>query len=112
MTTDSRELPGWAHAPDPPEDLTRMRGPTRGTVRLPARIYSSALGPRTVFDLDDERYRRLVYEIVLAEGNTEDLCSYLNLAELRRLWPTLFLPRHVRQAWEPRLGELLAAGPS
>lgn len=55
------------------------------------------------FDLANEADRQALYEIVLTEGTAADICRYLNLAELRRLWPTLWLPRHVRAAWGDRL---------
>jgi hypothetical protein len=45
-----------------------------------------------------------LYEIVLTEGTAEDVCRYVNRDELLRLWPRLWLPPHVRQVWEPRLG--------
>jgi hypothetical protein len=54
-------------------------------------------------DLADEADRQALYEIVLTEGTAADICRYLNLAELRRLWPAAWLPRHVRAAWGDRL---------
>lgn len=45
-------------------------------------------------DLDNEAQRRGFYEIVLTDGRTPDVRRYLDLSELRRLWPTLFLPAH------------------
>jgi hypothetical protein len=93
-----------------PDDLSALRGPTTGQVRLPLRVHSSGVGPAQVFDLGKETQRRELYELVLTEGTAEDVCTYLDLAELRRLWPSLWLPRHVRRAWQPRL-EALAAEP-
>lgn len=76
-------------------------------VRLPLAVYSSGTGPDHAFDLDDEAERRGFYELVLTEGRVEDVCRYLDLAELMRLWPTLFVPEHVRREWEPRLVDQL-----
>jgi hypothetical protein len=45
-----------------------------------------------------------LYEIVLTDGTAEDIRRYLNREELLRLWPRPWLPPHVRQVWEPRLG--------
>ncbi|MGH8894427.1 MAG: hypothetical protein ACRDWY_14155 [Actinomycetes bacterium] len=87
-----------------PEDLGRLRGPLTGLVRLPLALYSAGRGPDRGFDLGDEAERIEVYEIVLTEGSEGDVCSYLDLAELVRLWPRLWLPEHVRRAWAPRLG--------
>jgi hypothetical protein len=87
-----------------PEDLEDLRGPVDGSVRLPLRTYSSGAGPDRVFDLDNETERIELYQIVLADGNVEDIGGYLNHSELIRLWTRLWLPEHVRQTWEPLLG--------
>jgi hypothetical protein len=85
-------------------DLAELRGSLTGMVRLPLQVYSSGAGPRRVFDLADEAERIELYQIVLTDGRTEDVCAYLNEHELRRLWPRLWLPPHVRRAWHPHLG--------
>jgi len=54
-----------------------------------------------VFDLDNETERIELYEIVLAEGTEDVVCQYINLEELQRVWPRLWLPKHVRLAWGP-----------
>ena len=38
------------------------------------------------------------------DGTAEEVCRYINREELLRLWRRLWLPPHVRQVWEPRLG--------
>jgi hypothetical protein len=44
---------------------------------------------------------RWLYQTVLREaGRPEDLAAYLDGDTLIALWPELFLPRGVRQAWE------------
>lgn len=89
-----------------PDDLDDLRGPITGVVHLPLNVYSSGAGPEHGFDLDDEAQRRVFYQIVLTDGRAADVCRYLDLAELHRLWPTMFLPPHVRRPWEPRLAAL------
>jgi hypothetical protein len=80
-------------------DLASLRGPARGTVELPLWLYWS--GPSPVFDLDKPFMRRWLYEIVLREATRpEDLTSYLDRGTLIALWPDLYLPKGVRQAWE------------
>ena len=63
-----------------PPDLDELRGPTTG---------------RSTAD------RRWLYEIVLREGNLDEQRALVNGAELARLWDTLYLPPHIRLAWQP-----------
>ena len=94
---------GWRRPVSVPADLACLRGPLSGRVRLPLSLYSSGRGPDRVFDLGDERERIELYEVVLTEGTEDEVCRYVDHEELQRLWPRLWLPQHVRQAWEPRL---------
>jgi hypothetical protein len=48
-------------------DLASLRGPSRGTVELPLRLYWS--GPSPVFDSGDRDMRRRLYQIVLREAS-------------------------------------------
>lgn len=93
----------WQRPVAVPADLTALRGPLTGPVRLPLHVYASGQGPGRVFDLDDEAQRIELYQIVLSNGTEDDACRYLDRRELVRLWPRLWLPPHVRQAWEPWL---------
>jgi len=80
-------------------DLTDLRGPAAGTVELPLWLFWSQ--PDHTFDLDDPEMRQWMYEIVLREaGSLEDLTTYLDRDTLIALWPRLYLPKGVRQAWE------------
>ena len=80
-------------------DLTSLHGPAAGTVELPLRLYWS--GPSPAFDLAKPFMRRWLYEIVLREAaRPEDLTGYLDRDLLIALWPQLYLPAGVRQAWE------------
>jgi hypothetical protein len=87
--------------------LDALHGPGSGPVALPLWLFWSI--PGHVFDLDDPDMRAWMYETVLREaGRPEDL-AYLDGATLAALWPDLYLPRGVRQAWEDRHPVLLAA---
>jgi hypothetical protein len=106
MTTSAlgRRRGGWQRPVSLPADLAELRGPLTGLVRLPLSIYASGQGPARSFDLSNEAERVELYEIVLTDGTAKDVCRYVNREELMRLWPRLWLPPHVRQVWEPRLG--------
>lgn len=81
--------------------LADLRGPTTGTVDLPLWLFWSC--PGHTFDLGDQDMRQWLYETVLREaGRPEDLTSYLDGDMLVALWPDLYLPKGVRQAWEDR----------
>lgn len=80
-------------------DLADLRGPAEGTVELPLRLFWSATD-RT-FDLSDPRILRSMYQKVLREAiRADELTAYLNGGRLIAVWPDLFLPENVRQAWE------------
>ncbi|MBB3099045.1 hypothetical protein FHR83_006751 [Actinoplanes campanulatus] len=89
-------------------NLSVLRGPTSGTVVLPNRLVW-APDPAGRFDLDDPFDRLRVYEIVLREAVQEaELRTWLNGTLLTALWPHLYLPRGVRQAWETSHPQLAA----
>ena len=80
-------------------DLADLRGPAEGTVELPLRLFWSA--PDRRFDLGDLDMLRSMYEKVLRDAiRMDELTTYLNSGRLVAVWPDLFLPRDVRQAWE------------
>jgi hypothetical protein len=56
---------------------------------------------RREFDLSDRSQRARVYEIVLREGNAEDIGEYIDGALLADLWQVLILPVQLRRAWQP-----------
>ena len=79
--------------------LADLRGPAEGTVELPIWLFWSS--PDHTFDLGDPDMRRWLYPIVLREASRqEDLATYLDGNTLIALWPGLYLPKGVRQAWE------------
>jgi hypothetical protein len=88
--------------------LADLRGPTEGPVKLPIWLFWS--GPDHTFDLASPDMRRWLYQTVLREaGSQEDLAAYLDGDTLIALWPTLVLPKGVRQAWEDEHPALRAA---
>ena len=79
--------------------LADLRGPTEGTVDLPLWLFWSL--PGHTFDLGDRDMRLWLYQTVLREASRpEDLATYLDGNTLIALWPDLYLPKGVRQAWE------------
>ena len=72
----------------------------QGTVELPVHVWWS--GPKRVFDLTKPDERLRAYELVLTEGDEEDIRHYIRFEVLRSSWHQLFLPRHVREAWEKK----------
>jgi hypothetical protein len=76
----------------------------KGVVRLPNHVFWS--GPERTWDLQDRRQRIQVYELVLTEGNEEDVRRFIDLDDLAELWPDLWLPPHVKEAWSHHLRRL------
>ena len=91
--------------------LVELHGPRNGVVGpVPGHLFWSGERPQDVtWDLDDPAARRLFYEIVLAEGGADDVRRCLDGDLLVELWPQLYLPPHVRQAWSDQLDR--PAGP-
>ena len=88
-------------------DLAGLAGPTTGTVELPMRLFWC---PDRTFDLDAPGMLAWMYQTVLREATRpEDLTAFLNGDTLVALWPELFLPRGIREAWEDQHPILRAA---
>lgn len=71
---------------------------------LPLGLYWSR--PGSAFALSDRRQRARCYEAVLREGMPDDILRFIDGALLVDLWTELFLPREVRAAWQPLIGEV------
>jgi hypothetical protein len=69
----------------------------KGTVTLHNGLWWS--GEPMTLNLDSQDDRIRLYEIVLSEGSTADVTEFISFSELVSLWPSLYLPRHVRRAW-------------
>jgi hypothetical protein len=85
-----------------PAGLEQLDGPTvDGRVRVPTHLDWSA---GRVYDLTDPVNRRRVYEVVLREGNLDDLRRYVDVRELTEQFDKLVLPDEIRTAWARLLG--------
>ena len=94
--------PGWAQDPDLPSMVDDLHGPLDGEVQLPLRVYWTGPDPEAVnWDLARESRRARLYEILLREGTLDDIRALVNGRELFRLWDRLWLPTHLRRAWQP-----------
>ena len=69
-----------------------------GNVHLPNHILWS--GRSRDFDLNSLRDRVRVYELVITEGNSDDIRFFIDPKELVELWPRILLPMFVRRPWE------------
>lgn len=79
------------------------------TITLP--LYLNWSAPGRQFDLRDRSQRARVYEIVLREGGSKDVLTYIDGALLVDLWDELVLPRDIRAAWASvieRVGQVVA----
>ncbi|HEU0087019.1 MAG TPA: hypothetical protein VFQ77_05135 [Pseudonocardiaceae bacterium] len=109
-TADSGVRPGWIRDVELPRSLDELRGPTTGVVRLPLRLYWSGPDPRAVeWSLTEQADCRWLYEIVLREGTLDGVRGLVDGVTLVRVWDELYLPPHVRHAWQPMIDSARAA---
>jgi hypothetical protein len=113
VTADSgRPAPSYASYGDRKpyvvaDHLDDLRGPTKGTVKLPRHLDWSG---DASYDLDKPTRLASMYRTVLNEaGSTDDLRTWIDGRMLARLWPTLWLPPQVRRLWENRFPELASS---
>jgi hypothetical protein len=101
---ETRELPSrWSdYARRLPSSLHDLSGPATGTVVLPLHV---AWSGRRAYDVGDERQRLMLYALLLAEAQREDLERFVNGESLMNMWPRLrrLLGPHARRAWEQEL---------
>jgi hypothetical protein len=85
-----------------PASLADLHGPEQGVVVLPRHLAWPGLRE---FDLSDDRLRRSLYGIVLAQGRRNDMARFVNARLLRQDWPLLraSLDPKVRKSCERRL---------
>ena len=90
------------------DDFALLRGRTTGFVTLPRHLDWSGSAD---YDLDSPGRIVDLYRTVLIEATKpDDLHAFLDQAILTRLWPSLWLPADLRQAWEDRFPELRQTG--
>jgi transcriptional regulator with XRE-family HTH domain len=102
-----REVPvGRGRSAYVPESLPRLPADQAlRSARLPLHLNWSQ--PGRVFDLSDRQQRARAYEIVMREGTSEDIRSWIDGALLADLWPDLVLPAALRRAWQPLMDSAL-----
>ncbi|THV41477.1 hypothetical protein FAB82_11500 [Glycomyces buryatensis] len=90
-----------------PERLEYLIGPTSGVIELPRHLDWSG---RPQYDLGQPGRIMDLYRTVIAEATRPtDLYSFLDARTLLELWPRMWIPAHIRQAWEHAFPELLRA---
>lgn len=92
--------PRWSdYARRLPASLDDLRGPAAGTVELPLHV---AWSGRRAYDVGEEDQRLVLYALLLAEAQREDLERFVHYESLVRIWPRLrrLLGPHARREWE------------
>ena len=91
-----------AYARRLPSSLEDLRGPSAGEVELPLHV---AWSGRRVYDVSQEDQRLILYALLLAEAQREDLERFVHRESLVSIWPGLrrLLGRHARREWERQL---------
>jgi hypothetical protein len=101
--SEALERPGWegrpVAIPDDVDDPAIVKA--SGRIKLPRHVYWSGEDPQgKEWDLDDPRQRELVYRMVMIEGTEDDVRRFIDVDGLIAMWPSLFLPKRIRAAWE------------
>ena len=101
---DTGSLPSrWdSYARRLPSSLEDLRGPAAGVIELPLHV---AWSGRRVYDVGRENQRLVLYALLLAEAQREDLERFVHRESLVSIWPRLrrLLGPHARQEWERQL---------
>ena len=86
-----------------PARIEDLRGPASGVIKLPRNL--SWPGMREC-DVGDDRVRRSLYGILLAQGDRNDVARFVNAALLRQDWPLIrnSLDRSLSRWCERRFG--------
>ncbi len=85
-----------------PASLADLKGPAAGRVELPLHV---AWSGRRVYDVGQEDQRLVLYALLLAEAQREDLERFVHRESLVSMWPRLrrLLGPHARREWERQL---------
>jgi hypothetical protein len=86
-----------------PRRIEDLKGPARGVILLPRNL--SWPGMREC-DVGDDRGRRSLYGLLLAQGSRNDVARFVNPALLRQDWPLIrkSLDRRLSRWCERRYG--------
>ena len=91
-----------------PDRLPQLRPEQAlATVEVPVTVNWSQ--PGRVFRLSERGDRARVYELVLREGNADDVLRYVDGSLLVDVWDELVLPGAVRVAWAPLIEQILVS---
>lgn len=55
--------------------------------------------PILEYDLSNIADRVRVYELVMCEGNDDDVRQFVDVVDLAELWDRIFVPEYVRRPW-------------
>jgi len=69
-----------------PRRIDDLRGPAKGVIKLPKNL--SWPGMREC-DISDDRRRRNLYGMLLAQGQHNDIVRFVNAGLLRQDWPLI-----------------------
>ena len=85
-----------------PSSLEDLRGKATGRVELPLHV---AWSGRRVYDVGDDDQGLVLYALLLAEAQREDLERFVHRESLVSMWPRLrrLLGPHARREWERKL---------
>lgn len=88
-----------------PHSLDDLAGPAHGTVQLPLHVAWSGM---TAFEVERDKRCIHMYQIVLTEGQRDDVTAYINRQLLVSHWPVLrkLVGRAIRDVWESAFPEL------
>jgi hypothetical protein len=95
--------PRWGeYARRMPSSLEDLKGPVTGRVELPLHV---AWSGRRVYDVGQDDQRLVLYALLLAEAQREDLERFVPRESLVSMWPRLrrLLGPHARRERERRL---------
>jgi hypothetical protein len=92
-----------------PGQIDDLRGPVRGVIMLPKNL--SWPGMREC-DVSDDRGRRSLYAMLLAQGKRNDIARFVNAGLLRQDWPLIrnSLDSRLSRRCERRFGLASARG--
>ena len=102
VDTPARPTSRWRSS-TPPADWSDGIAPTSGVVKLPFHLYWS--DDNNTFDISKRSRRRSMYQIVLTEGSSDDVLTYVNPSLLLDVWEELWLSPAVHEAWDSWIHE-------
>ena len=86
-----------------PKRIEELRGPVKGVILLPRNLYWPGMRE---CDVSDDRRRRSLYGMLLAQGQRNDIARLINGGLLRQDWPLIrnSLDARLRRRCERRFG--------